>query len=131
MNARSRRLLPGLAAFAAIAAVSLPATALPPAELDPQALRAAGEPVMQIPTAHRIYDFEALDAEHVVLTTVEDTRYLLTLHRECFNLRFARHVDVSTSDDTIWAGFDSLTADGEACSIRAIHRVRRDEDIPL
>lgn len=131
MNARSRRLRPGAAVFTAIAALSVPAAALPPAELDPQALRAAGEPVMQIPTAHRIYDFEALDAEHVVLTTVEDTRYLLTLNRECFNLRFARHVDVSTSDDTIWAGFDSLTADGEACSIRTIHRVRESEDTPL
>lgn len=125
MNARS------LAVVTALALLAGSAAALPPAELDPKTLQALGEPVLQIPTAHRIYDFEALDAEHVMLTTVEDTRYLLTLNRECFSLRFARHVAVSTSADTIWAGFDSLTADGEACSIREIHRVRAQDDGPL
>jgi hypothetical protein len=121
MNAQIRSRTLALAVLAAC--VAGPAVALPPVESDPQALQALGEPVTRIPTAHRVYEFEPLDAEHVMLSISEEQRYLLTLNRECFGLRFARHVGITASDDTIWAGFDALTADGEACSIREIHLV--------
>ena len=119
MRSRAGRTSIGLAVLTALA---LPVTALPPADPDPAALVRSGEPVTSIPTADRLRGFETLDAEHVILSS-GDKHYLLTLNRECFRLRFARHVGVTTSDNAVWAGFDALTADGEACRIREIHKV--------
>lgn len=110
------------AGLALLLALALPGLALPPANPDPADLTRSGEQVTSIPTADRVNAFTALDDEHVVLST-DEQYYLLTLTRECFGLRFARHVGVTASANTIWAGFDALTADGEACPIRAIHRL--------
>lgn len=116
---RTRRLAALLAAAGCLAAG--PGVALPPAEPDPAELLRHGQPVTSIPTADQVHAFKALDNVHVMLTTSEEKRYLLTLQRDCVGLRWARHVGVTASDNTIWAGFDALTADGEACSIREIH----------
>jgi hypothetical protein len=102
-----------------------PAAALPPAAPDSEALLRTAEPVTNIPTAGGIEDFRPLDDEHVMLSLASDRHYLLTLNRECLGLRWARHVGVTVSDDAIWAGFDALTADGEACPIREIHLLPR------
>jgi hypothetical protein len=110
----------GLALAGCLAAAS--ATALPPVQ-DVAELLLAGERVTSIPTAGGIAGFQPIDDEHVVLSLADNQRYLLTLNRECFGLRWARHVGVTVSDNTIWAGFDALTADGAACSIREIHLV--------
>ena len=101
--------------------LATPATALPPATPDPAELLRSGEPVTSIPMADALQHFEPLDNAHVMLSTGGEKHYVLTLSRECFGLRWARHVGVTASDNTIWAGFDALTADGEACSIREIH----------
>jgi hypothetical protein len=122
MNARQARNLAALAALLTL--IASQALALPPAQPDPSALLQVGEPVASIPTADEVRDFELLDEAHVMVSAGEEKRYLLTLDRHCFGLRYARHVGVTASDNTIWAGFDALTADGEACSIRAIHLVR-------
>lgn len=114
---------PGLMLAVLAACVCTPLAALPPAEIDPAALVRAGDPVTNIPAADSVSDFVPLDEEHVMLSTGSDKRYVLTLDRQCFGLRWARHVEVTTSDNTIWAGFDALTADGEACAIRTIHLV--------
>ncbi len=116
------RLAGTVPALAALAALALPAWALPPSAYDPAALVRSGEPVSRIPTAEDVHGFEALDEEHVMLSS-GDEQYLLTLNRECFGLRWARQVGVTVSDNAIWAGFDALTADGQACRIREIHRV--------
>jgi hypothetical protein len=108
----------GLMAFAA----SLSAMALPPVQ-DAETLVRTGQPVPSIPTAGGITAFTTLDDEHVMLSLADNQQYLLTLNRECFGLRWARHVGVTVSDNAIWAGFDALTADGAACPIREIHRV--------
>ena len=122
MNARLRRNRLTLTVLSAFVASSV--LALPPVQPDPAALQGLGEPVTSIPTADEVRDFELLDEAHVMLSKDEEQRYLLTLDRDCFGLRWARHVGVTTSDNTIWAGFDALTADGEACSIREIHLMR-------
>lgn len=109
------------AALLVVAATAPFAAALPPADPDPGALLKAGEPVTSIPSASAVQAFRALDDAHVMLTTEGDRQYLLTLNRACVGLRWARHVGVTASDNTIWAGFDALTADGEACPIREIH----------
>ncbi len=114
----------GLLAVTVVLASSLaaPLAALPPADPDPASLLRAGEPVTSIPSADGVRNFEALDEAHVMLSTAGN-RYLLTLNRDCFGLRWARHVGVTASGNTIWAGFDAVTADGEACAIREIHRL--------
>jgi hypothetical protein len=117
-----------LAATALAALLALPVSALPPPEQDASELVRSGHPVASIPTADRIYAFRPLDYEHVVLTTTAETHYLVTLNRQCVGLRVARHVGVTASNNEIWAGFDALTADGEACAIREIHLVNEPED---
>lgn len=114
---------PALTAAALLTvALSAPfAGALPPADQAPDVLLKAGEPVSSIPSASAVQAFRAIDDAHVMLTTEGDRQYLLTLNRACVGLRWARHVGVTASDNTIWAGFDALTADGEACPIREIH----------
>jgi hypothetical protein len=107
----------------AVLTLATVASALPPAEPDPMALVESGTPVSSIPIANGVRDFLPLDGEHVMLSTSGEKRYVLTLNRECVGLRWARHVGVTASDNTIWAGFDALTADGEACPIREIHVV--------
>lgn len=126
MKARLRRNSLGIAALAVFLVPS--ALALPPVQPDSAARQLLGEPVTNIPTADEVRDFELLDAAHVMLSKDEEQRYLLTLDRECFGLRWARHVGVTTSDNTIWAGFDALTADGEACSILEIHLMQPELD---
>jgi len=120
MPKASRLLLIGALAAA-------PAFALPPPDLSPGAPPGstidAGQPVSSIPMANRIEDFQALDDAHVMVSLADRQQYLMTLNRECVGLRFAQHVGVSTSDNTIWAGFDALTADGHSCPIRQIHRL--------
>ena len=100
-----------------------PAVALPPSVNDPHALMRSGEPVTSIPAASSIEDFHALDNEHVMVSLASKQQYLMTLNRQCLGLRWARHIGVTTSDNTIWAGFDRLTADGQSCEIREIHRL--------
>lgn len=113
--------------LAAIAlAVALPSVALPPDHGESPVLVSRGEPVSSIPMADAVQDFEPLDDEHVMLSTGGKERYVITLARECFGLRWARHVGVTASANTIWAGFDAVTADGRACPIREIHRVEAD-----
>ncbi|MEQ8859451.1 MAG: DUF6491 family protein [Pseudomonadales bacterium] len=122
LQSRRNRKLAGIGLLAGAAILAGPALALPPAGPDASALLRAGQPVTSIPTADSVRAFEPLDEAHVMLSAGDD-RYLLTLNRECFGLRWARHVGVTASDNTIWAGFDALTADGEACPIREIHRL--------
>lgn len=90
---------------------------------DVHALLADGTPVQQIPGARSAGDFTAVDLSHALLSTAGDIHYLLTLNRACPELRWARHIGVTSSGNSIWAGFDALTADGQACQIREIHRL--------
>jgi hypothetical protein len=102
------------------------AVALPPPAHDAQSLLRAGEPVPSIGGADAIRSFEPLDNEHVMLGNDSDERYLVTLSRQCAALRWAQHVGVTASGNTIWAGFDTVTADGEHCQIREIRRLPND-----
>jgi len=113
------------------ALAAAPAFALPPAAPAPALQLPAGEPVSSIPTADSIQTFQTLDGAHVMVALADRQQYLVTLNRECVGLRFAEHVGVSTSDNTIWAGFDALIADGHSCPIRSIHRLPDAEAVTL
>lgn len=79
------------------------------------------DPVSSIPAANRIEGWARVDDTRVVLQLGSQTRYLLTLREECIGLGFARNVSVTMSNNTIYAGFDAITADGEQCEIRTIN----------
>ncbi len=68
--------------------------------------------------------WEALDNQHVLVTLGQSNRYILTLTNMCPALTVAAKLGVSTSGDTIYAGFDYVTADGERCLIRDIQRLQ-------
>ncbi|MEZ5557328.1 MAG: DUF6491 family protein [Pseudomonadales bacterium] len=130
IHCRRTKRLAACAAAALLGCAALPAAfALTPhaqpdaARPNAEALLARGVEVSRIDDARSTTDFDPLDDQHVLLTTEDDARYLLTLNRECPSLRWARHVGVTTSGDAIWAGFDALTADGQSCQIREIHRL--------
>jgi hypothetical protein len=78
-------------------------------------------PVSSIPAANRIEGWARVDDKRVVLEVAPQTRYLLTLRQGCIGLGFARNVSVTMSNNTIYAGFDAITADGEHCEIRTIN----------
>ena len=82
--------------------------------------------VQQIPMADLIADWQTIDDHHLLVTSAAGQDYVLTLRDGCFALRFAEHIGVSTSNNTIYAGFDYVTVDGHQCPIQTIHAVSRE-----
>ncbi len=101
---------------------ALPALSLPPTHEHAQALpQRLLEPVRSIESAHKINDWEHLDDQHVVLRLSSQDQYLITLKSRCLGLNWARNVGVTMSNNTIWAGFDVITVDGDQCEIEMIN----------
>ena len=98
--------------------------ALPPAEHP-------GEAVRNIPGAQRISDWNALDNQRVLVNVNATDTYLLTLKQQCHGLGWAQNVTVTMSNNTIWAGFDAIKADGLQCPIDRINRVSATELLQL
>lgn len=111
----SRRTLPVLATTLAMMVLGPGAQAMPP-EL-------AGEAVQSIQGADAISGWEHIDNQRVLVSLDEKSSYLLTLKHQCHGLAWAQNVTVTMSDNTIWAGFDAIEADGLACPIDSIHKV--------
>jgi hypothetical protein len=100
------------------------ALALPPAEHP-------GETVKSIPGAERISDWNALDNQRVLVNVNATDTYLLTLKQQCHGLGWAQNVTVTMSNNTIWAGFDAIKADGLQCPIDRINKVSAAELLKL
>ena len=91
-----------------------------------------GESVQNIQGANDISGWSHIDNQHVVMHVNEKNSYLLTLKHQCHGLAWAQNVTVSMSNNTIWAGFDAVRADGLACPIRLGARAdARDAPRPL
>ncbi len=86
-----------------------------------------GLPVNKIPHASQIHSWHAVDKRHLILSVSSKQNYLVTLRRDCHALNFATNVGVSTSNNTIYAGFDHITADGNQCAIQKINKISKDE----
>jgi hypothetical protein len=99
--------------------------AAPPFTSQAVALPPVGEPVTGIEDADRISGFEALDPRRLVVSVGKADNYVLTLAVACHRLAYATNVGVSMADNTIWAGFDYVTADGWQCPIESISKVTR------
>jgi hypothetical protein len=83
----------------------------------------SGVAVASIRNIESISDWQTLDAQHLTLRINHTKQYLLTLKRQCPQLRAARLVGVSMSNQEIWAGFDHVNADGWQCPIGQIRRM--------
>ena len=83
----------------------------------------AGESVTSIPHANGIRGWSQLDNQRVLVNVDEKSSYILTLKHQCHGLAWAQNVTVTMSNNTIWAGFDAIEADGRACPIHTIHKV--------
>ena len=68
--------------------------------------------------------WEVLDYQHVVVSLEPGQRYLLTLTHMCPKLAVAAKLGISASGDTVYAGFDYITADGERCLIKDISKLK-------
>lgn len=105
-----------IAAGALCATLASGAIALPPESQ-------SGEPVDNIPQAHQILDWQPLDDQHVLVNLPSQNAYLLTLKHQCFGLSWAQNITVTMSNNTIWAGFDAIKADGLQCPIDRISKM--------
>jgi len=91
------------------------------------AMHPEGTPVTKIPFASQISGWHALDKNRLILSLTHSRNYLVTLRQACHPLGFAAHVGVSTSNDTIYAGFDYITADGQRCPIERINEITAEQ----
>ena len=94
--------------------------ALPPANHQSESVRS-------IPDAHQISDWTPLDNWRVIVNVNAADTYLLTLKQQCYGLGWAQNISVTMSNNTIWAGFDAIKADGRQCPIDSISRVSASE----
>jgi hypothetical protein len=82
-----------------------------------------GETVQHIDAANGISAWSHIDNQRVLVNVDEQSTYLLTLKHQCHGLAWAQNVTVSMSNNTIWAGFDAIQADGLACPIDRIEKI--------
>ena len=112
----SGTVLPGLTLlFCTLLFCSSPLFAMPPELL--------GEDVRSIPDADGITGWSHVDNQRVLVNLDQQSTYLLTLKHQCHGLAWAQDVTVTMSNNTIWAGFDAIQADGRACPIHSIRKL--------
>lgn len=94
------------------------------------ALPDIGEPVKKISFADRIDGWSVIDDRTIVLRKGASQSYVVHLKTDCRMLKYARNVGVSSSNNTVYANFDYVTADNLRCSIDTINSVSK-EDLAL
>ncbi|MEM8766046.1 MAG: DUF6491 family protein [Pseudomonadota bacterium] len=83
----------------------------------------SGESVHSIEAENGIAGWSTVDSQRVLLNLDEQDSYLLTLKHQCVGLTWAQNITVTMSNNTIWAGFDAIEADGRACAIDSIEKI--------
>ena len=87
-----------------------------------------GAPVDKIAWVSNITTWQAVDSRRLVVSLNAKENYLVTLNKDCRALPSASHLGVSASNNTVYAGFDYITADGERCQIKTINQLRSSGD---
>lgn len=82
-----------------------------------------GERVQNIEATNGISGWSHIDNQRVLVNVDETSTFLLTLKHQCHGLAWAQNVSVTMSNNTIWAGFDAIQADGLACPIDRIEKI--------
>ena len=88
----------------------------------------SGTDVENIKGVETLSDWTTLTSKHLTLQVNNSQRYLLTLQDSCQQLRGARRVAVSMTNQEIWADFDYVAADGHECRINQITRLSLDQE---
>lgn len=111
----------------AACAISVASTAKSPspASILPDQVRLQGTEVDSILGVETLSDWRAIDSQHLTLRVNQGKQYLLTLSDPCLQLRGARRIGISMTNQEIWADFDTLSADGYECQIDTITRLGR------
>jgi hypothetical protein len=79
--------------------------------------------VQNIEAANGISGWSHIDNQRLLVNVDQKSTYLLTLKHQCHGLAWAQNVSVTMSNNTIWAGFDAVRADGLACPIESIKKI--------
>lgn len=86
-----------------------------------------GVPVKKIPFASQINNWSVIDKATIVVTQSPLKSYLVNLRGECHRLGFSDQVGFSSSNNTIYAGFDYVTVGPQRCAIQSINKISPDE----
>ena len=86
-----------------------------------------GLPVTKIHRVSDIASWRVIDRNHLVVSISANRNYLLTLRGVCHGLNHSRSLGISSSNNTAYAGFDYITADGQRCAIEAISKLTKAE----
>lgn len=92
---------------------------------------ATGQSVQSIAGADAITEWARIDDQRVLVSFPQRDSYLLILKHQCHGLAWAENVTVTMSNNTIWAGFDAINADGNACPIENIHKMSAKDILEL
>ena len=90
-----------------------------------------GLPVKKITHASQIDSWQVIDRLHVVLSLSASRSYLVTLQRDCHALTAPSQLGISSSNNTVYAGFDYVTANGQRCHIKSINKLSQSEALAL
>ncbi|NKB99211.1 MAG: hypothetical protein GKR90_12060 [Pseudomonadales bacterium] len=82
-----------------------------------------GIPVKKILHASQIDTWLVLDNSRLIVSRPAAKNYLVTLRRECHELGFAHSVGLSSSNNTVYAGFDYVTVGAQRCAIQSINQI--------
>lgn len=82
-----------------------------------------GVPVKKIPYASQIDDWQVLDKTRLIVSGPTSKFYLVQLQRQCYPLGSTHTVGISSSNNTVYAGFDYVTAGSQRCAIRSINEI--------
>lgn len=82
-----------------------------------------GVPVTKIPFASQIHQWSVIDKATLIVTEGASNSYLVNLRGACHQLGFSETVGFSSSNNTIYAGFDYVTAGTQRCAIQSIKRI--------
>jgi hypothetical protein len=83
----------------------------------------AGKPVDHFTWLTHYEGWEPISKNQLVVWTDIDQAYLLTVFQPCTDLMFARRIGLSSTADTVYAHFDSVSAEGWRCIIDTIQPV--------
>jgi hypothetical protein len=85
--------------------------------------RYAGAPVDRITYLGHYDSWQALAPYQLVLWTTINDAYLITVASPCENLQFAQRIAITTTSNTLYAGFDAVVVKGWRCMITQIRPV--------
>ncbi|MEM6708614.1 MAG: DUF6491 family protein [Pseudomonadota bacterium] len=106
------------------AVLASPKTVSPASAADAtEQLMETAMPVPRITGIEAVSAIRVLGTDRVALRVNKAGDYLLRLEPACPALTYAERIEMSVAQGSVYAGFDSIEADGQACRIQSIYRL--------